>query len=139
MYRAKNAFALSKVLSESIIRSYVETSLDSSLFQFEHHDSKTEPDLAALHALKPADMICQLWQRYTSTAMVPLASSVQAIRREMTTYNQHNVVRMEDKVNAVVQKSIDSKRRPWKGQDRLLNACRHHGVAEDIAAEAEEE
>lgn len=105
---AKNAFALSKVLSESIIRSYVETSLDSSLFQFEHQDSKTEPDLAALHALKPADMICQLWQRYTSTAMVPLASSAQAIRREMTTYNQHNVVRMEDKVNAVVQKSIDS-------------------------------
>jgi len=31
-----------------------------------------------------------------------------AIRREMTTFNAHSIVRMEGKVNAVVQKALDS-------------------------------
>lgn len=30
------------------------------------------------------------------------------VRREMTTLNSHNVVRMEGKVNNVIQKAIDS-------------------------------
>ncbi|KAK8846861.1 hypothetical protein IAR55_005951 [Kwoniella newhampshirensis] len=104
----KNALALLKVLSEAVGRSFVETALDSALSKLENYDTKGEPDLAPLNVLKPADHICHLWQRYTSTALFPLASSVVAIRREMTTFNSHNVVRMEGKVNTVIRKALDS-------------------------------
>lgn len=41
-------------------------------------------------------------------ALFPLAGSNVPIRREMITLNSHNVVRMEGKVNNVIQKAIDS-------------------------------
>ncbi|WVF69874.1 hypothetical protein IAT40_004656 [Kwoniella sp. CBS 6097] len=104
---AKNALALSKVLSEAIGRSFIETALDSSLSKLENHESRAEPDLQPLTVLKPADQICHLWQRYTSTALLPLAGNTVAIRREMGTFNSHNVVRMEGKINAVIQKALD--------------------------------
>ncbi|OCF42358.1 exocyst complex component protein [Kwoniella heveanensis CBS 569] len=104
---AKNALALSKVLSEAIGRSFIETALDSSLAKLENHESRAEPDLQPLTVLKPADQICHLWQRYTSTALLPLAGNTVAIRREMGTFNSHNVVRMEGKINAVIQKALD--------------------------------
>ncbi|WWD22172.1 hypothetical protein CI109_106663 [Kwoniella shandongensis] len=105
---AKNALALLKVLSEAVGRSFVETALDSALSKLDNHDSKGEPDLTPLGVLRSADHICHLWQRYTSTALFPLAGSVVAIRREMTTFNSNNVVRMEGKVNVVIQKALDS-------------------------------
>ncbi|WVQ97920.1 hypothetical protein IAU59_005038 [Kwoniella sp. CBS 9459] len=104
---AKNALALSKVLSEAIGRSFIETALDSSLSKLENHETRAEPDLQPLAVLKPADQICHLWQRYTSTALLPLAGNTVAIRREMGTVNSHNVVRMEGKINAVIQKALD--------------------------------
>ncbi|ORY27739.1 exocyst complex component Sec10-domain-containing protein [Naematelia encephala] len=104
---AKNAHALSKVLGEGMGRSFIETALDSALAKMENAESKLEPDLSVLAVLKPADLICHLWQRYGSTALLPLASSNIAIRREMATYNTHNVVRMEGKINAVIQKALD--------------------------------
>lgn len=104
----KNALALLKVLSEAIGRSFIETALDSTLARLEQQDNKTEPDLQPLAVLKPADQICHLWQRYTTTALFPLAGSNVPIRREMTTLNTHNVVRMEGKANNVIQKAIDN-------------------------------
>ncbi|KAK4685100.1 exocyst complex component 5, partial [Tremellales sp. Uapishka_1] len=103
---AKNAFALSKVLAEAIGRSFIETALDSSAAKLES-DPKSEPDLSPLQVLKPADLICHLWQRYTATALLPLAGGNVAIRREMSTFNSNNVVRMEGKVNVVIQKALD--------------------------------
>jgi hypothetical protein len=81
---------------------------NSALAKLENLDSKVEPDLTTLTVFKPADLICHLWQRYTSTAIIPLAGSNVAIRREMGTFNAHNVVRMEGKINAVIQKALDS-------------------------------
>ncbi|OWZ69775.1 hypothetical protein AYX14_04824 [Cryptococcus neoformans] len=104
----KNALALLRVLSEAIGRSFIETALDSTLARLEQQDSKTEPDLQPLAVLKPVDQICHLWQRYTTTALFPLAGSNVPVRREMTTLNSHNVVRMEGKVNNVIQKAIDN-------------------------------
>ncbi|WVR04528.1 hypothetical protein IAU60_001532 [Kwoniella sp. DSM 27419] len=104
----KNALAMSKVLAEAIGRSFIETALDSSLARLESHDSRSEPDLQPLSVLKPADQICHLWQRYSSTALLPLAGSTVAIRREMGTFNSHNIVRMEGKINSVIQKTLDS-------------------------------
>ncbi|KGB80239.3 exocyst complex component protein [Cryptococcus deuterogattii R265] len=104
----KNALALLKVLSEAIGRSFIETALDSAFARLEQQDSKTEPDLQLLAILKAADQICHLWQRYTTMALFPLAGSNVHIRREMITLNSHSVVRMEGKVNNVIQKAIDN-------------------------------
>ncbi|WVW78603.1 hypothetical protein I302_100562 [Kwoniella bestiolae CBS 10118] len=104
----KNALALSKVLSEAIGRSFIETALDSALAKLESQESRSEPDLQSLTVIKPSDQICHLWQRYTSTALLPLAGNTVAVRREMGTINSHNVVRMEGKINNVIQKALDA-------------------------------
>lgn len=99
---------LSKVLSDAMGRSLIETALDSSIARLDQSDNRTEPDLAVLGVLRPTDLVCHLWQRYSSTALIPLTSSAATVRRELTTFNQHNVVRMEDKINAVILKAIDT-------------------------------
>ncbi|ORX34489.1 exocyst complex component Sec10-domain-containing protein [Kockovaella imperatae] len=105
---AKNAFALFKVLAEAICRSLIETALDSAVALLENQDSKAEPDLTVMGVLKPADLICQVWQRYTTTALFPLTASSAVIRREMGQSNTHHIVRLEGKINSVIQKSLDS-------------------------------
>jgi hypothetical protein len=80
---------------------------DRAAAKFDMHEGKAEPDLSPLGVLKPADLICHLWQRYIGTAILPLAGTSVSIRREMATFNTHNIIRMEGKVNAVVQKSLD--------------------------------
>ena len=81
---------------------------DSALAKFDNHDTKLEPDLRAIGSLKAADQICHLSQRYASTAIIPLAGNNLAIRREMGSFNSLNISRMEGKINAVIQRSIDS-------------------------------
>ncbi len=103
----KNVIALSKVLSEAFGRSFTETALESGVAKLEQGDPRAEPDLGVLNVLKNANLVCQLWQRYSSTALVPLTSSAPVVRREMTTFNQHNVVLLEGKINALVQKAVD--------------------------------
>ncbi|CAK9784924.1 exocyst complex component Sec10 [Cutaneotrichosporon oleaginosum] len=103
----KNVMALSKVLSEAFGRSFTETALESGVAKLEQGDPRAEPDLGVLKVLKNANFVCQLWQRYSLTALVPLTSSVPVVRREMTTFNQHNVVLLEGKINALVQKAVD--------------------------------
>jgi len=81
---------------------------ESALAKFDNHDTKLEPDLRAIGSLKIADQICHLSQRYAATAIIPLAGSNVAIRREMGSTNSLNISRMEGKINAVIQRSIDS-------------------------------
>jgi hypothetical protein len=80
----------------------------SALVRLEAADTKIEPDLTPLATLKPADLICHLAQRYASTALLPLSGSSVPLRREMVTSNSHNIVRMEGKVNALIQRAIDN-------------------------------
>ncbi|TXT10705.1 hypothetical protein VHUM_02210 [Vanrija humicola] len=103
----KNAFALSKVLAEAIGRSYIGTALDSVLARLEQQESKTEPDLTTLTVLHPVDLVCHLFQRYASTALIPLTGPTTSVRREITAFNQHNVMRIEGKTNEIIQKAID--------------------------------
>lgn len=103
----KNVMVLSKVLSEAFGRSFTETALESGVAKLEQGDPRSEPDLSVLAVLKNANLVCQLWQRYSSTALVPLTGSAAVVRREMTTFNQHNVVLLEGKINALIQKAID--------------------------------
>ena len=81
---------------------------NSALARLEQTESKAEPDLSALSALKPADLVFHLWQRYASTAIFPLSGSSTSIRREMVTSNSHNIVRIEGKIVSILQKAIDS-------------------------------
>lgn len=133
---AKNISALSNVLAEAVGRSFIETALDSALARLDQSDARTEPDLTILQVLRPADLVCHLWQRYANTALVPLTSSNAAMRREVTTFNQHNVVRMEGKINSVIQKAIDTlvvwlsfllakqKRNDYKPKDDVMSFTR---------------
>lgn len=98
---------LSKVLSEACGRSFIETALDSCLARLDQSDTRAEPDLTVVSVLRPADLVCHLWQRYSSTALVPLTGSAAVVRRELATFNQHLVVRIEGKINAVIQKAVD--------------------------------
>lgn len=98
-----------------------------SLAKLENADPKIEPDLQSLTVLKPADLICHLWERYTATALIPLAGSAAALRREMNTFNGHNIVRMEGRVNSVIQKALDSAFTTYRSDwaDDTLQASSH--------------
>ena len=82
--------------------------LRSALAKLENIDPKVEPDLQPMVVLKSADLICHLWERYTATALFPLVGSSAGMRKEMGMFNGHNIVRMEGKVNVVIQKALDS-------------------------------
>jgi len=49
----------------------------------------------------------QLWQRYISTALVPLAGTSVTVRREMGIFCNHVSVRIEGKINSIVQRMTD--------------------------------
>ncbi|GAA5924103.1 exocyst subunit SEC10 [Sporobolomyces koalae] len=103
----KNAFTLLKVLADSFGKAYLETALDTAIHRLSQYDPKLEPLLSILSVLKPADMIMQLWQRYISTALVPLAGTSVTVRREMAIFCNHVSVRIEGKINSIVQRMTD--------------------------------
>lgn len=79
----------------------------SAIHQLSLYDGKAEPDLRPIGVIRLADMIMHLWQRYISTALVPLAGTSVTVRREMGVFNNHVSVRIEGKVNAIVQRTTD--------------------------------
>ncbi|GAA5978973.1 hypothetical protein JCM10908_002753 [Rhodotorula pacifica] len=104
----RNAYTLLKVLADSFGKGYLETALDTALHQLTMLDGKTEPDLSPLLVIRQADMIMHLWQKYISTALVPLAGTSVTVRREMGIFNNHVRVRIEGKVNSIVQRCLDA-------------------------------
>ncbi|KAI7934449.1 hypothetical protein MJO28_017082 [Puccinia striiformis f. sp. tritici] len=103
----KNVFSLLKTLSESFCKAYIETALETSLAQFSSYDLKAEPSLKPMTVIRTADMAMHLWQRYVTTAIVPLAASSVNIRREMSIFNNQTLVRIENKINSVAQKALE--------------------------------
>lgn len=84
----------------------------SALHQLEIYDSKAEPNLFPMEVIRLVDMIMHLWSRYISTAIVPLAGTSVTVRREMGIFNNHVVVRIEGKVNSIVQSATDGSSPP---------------------------
>ena len=74
-------------------------------------DAKTEPSMQPLTVLREVDLICHLWQRYVTMALLPLASSSVTVRREMVVFNNQTISRIEGAVNHVLQRMIDSEHR----------------------------
>ncbi|WAQ89859.1 hypothetical protein PtA15_11A551 [Puccinia triticina] len=103
----ENVFSLLKTLAESFCKGYVETALETSLAQFSSYDLKAEPSLKTVTVIKTADMAMHLWQRYVTTTIVPLAAASVNIRREMSIFNNHTMVRIENKINSVAQKAFE--------------------------------
>ncbi len=79
----------------------------SSLVKLDHTDSKAEPDLKALSSLRQTDLILHLWQKYSATALIPLTANAVVSRRELTTLHVTVISRLEAKVNAILQRTIE--------------------------------
>jgi len=103
----KNVFSLLKTLAETFCKGYIETALETSLAQFSSYDMKSEPSLKPMTVIRTADMAMNLWQRYVTTAIVPLAASSVNIRRGMSMFNNNILVRIENKINSVAQKGLE--------------------------------
>ncbi|KAH9894425.1 exocyst complex protein [Cubamyces lactineus] len=104
----KHTFALLRVLSAAIANSYIETAIESTQARLEAADTKSEPSMQPLTVLREVDLICHLWQRYVTMALLPLASSSVTIRREMVVFNNQTVSRIEGGANQVTQKLTDA-------------------------------
>lgn len=138
----KNAFALLRVLGDSFGQGYLETALETAISLVSTSDGKTQPPIDCLKVIREVDLAVQLWQRYVSTAILPLAGSSLAIRREMSAYNSGSMSRIENRINELEQRTTDGvsllrsvTRRRW------LNclSCSYHKLAIDIAFTAEED
>ena len=127
--RPKHAFALSRVLAETIGADYVEVALDTSVqicfmprfpdkmishrspisayAKLETADPKAEPHLQTLSVVRLVDLICHLWQKYVSTALLPLAGSSVTVRREMVIFNNQTVSRIEGAANSLTNRLAD--------------------------------
>ncbi|CBQ67730.1 related to exocyst complex 100 kDa component [Sporisorium reilianum SRZ2] len=107
----KATFALLRVLTSAYIKTYVETALDSALAAATAQDIRgtTVPDpCAAMALVRSVELILSLWQHYVNTALLPLASTSVTSRREMMIFNNHNLLRVEGKCDALMQKVADN-------------------------------
>ncbi|KAK7060456.1 Exocyst complex component 5 [Paramarasmius palmivorus] len=105
---AKNTFSLLRVLAEAIGTAYVEEAIETEQARLDAADTKAEPNLQSLTVLRSVDLICHLWQQYVNTALLPLASSSVTTRREMATFNNQSVTRLESAANHLMQRLIDT-------------------------------
>ncbi|KAK1231808.1 Exocyst complex component 5 [Marasmius sp. AFHP31] len=104
---AKNTFSLLRVLSEAIGTAYVDEALETELLRLDAADTKAEPSFNGLSTLKLVDLVCHLWQQYVNTTLLPLASSSVTVRREMATFNNQTVSRIEGSANHLMHRLID--------------------------------
>ena len=107
----KAIFALLRVLTSAYIKTYVETALDSALAAVSAQDIRgpTLPDPSSAMALvRSVELTISLWQHYVNTALLPLASTSVTLRREMMIFNNHNLLRVEGKCDALMQKIADN-------------------------------
>ncbi|KZS97887.1 exocyst complex component Sec10 [Sistotremastrum niveocremeum HHB9708] len=104
---AKHAFALMRVLAETLGPAYIELAIETALGRLE--GAKIEAlDLSSLAVIKQIDIICHLWQQYLSIALLPLANSTMTVRREMVIFNNQTLSRIEGAVNSLLQKIVDA-------------------------------
>ncbi|CAO1618629.1 unnamed protein product [Jaminaea pallidilutea] len=106
----KNAFALLRVLADAFLKSYLEVALDSGLSILAAQDvrSASMPDMSSMRMVRQVELITALWQHYISVALIPLTSGSVTLRREMAIFNYHNLLRVEGKSDAFVQRVVDN-------------------------------
>ena len=106
---AKDVSALLHILITNMAEIYLETALDAAndLALSQENTTKTEPDLSYVTTLKPAITIMHLLSTFIHTVLLPLAASNMSIRKEMTRSTTQMLENLENKVNNILQHSID--------------------------------
>ena len=69
--------------------------------------SKNEPDLSHLENLNSAITVMHLMATFIDTVLIPLAASNTVVRRDMEKNTSIAMAQMEDKVNSLMQRTID--------------------------------
>ena len=106
---AKDMFALLQLLLNNMGYIYLETALEAALeIATAQELSKIEPDLSYLLNLRPAIINIHLLATSIQTVLVPLASSNITTSRAMEKAAAGLLGRVEDRLNAILQKSIDA-------------------------------
>ncbi|KAK0511219.1 hypothetical protein JMJ35_006771 [Cladonia borealis] len=105
---AKDVSALLNLLLSNMGEIYVETALDSALdIAASQETAKNDPDLSYLIGLRSAISILHLMNTCIRTVLIPLATANVTIRRDMEKTANLAMDRMEEKVNNIMQRSID--------------------------------
>ncbi|KAK3172654.1 hypothetical protein OEA41_005978 [Lepraria neglecta] len=105
---AKDVSALLNLLLANMGEIYIETALDSAIdIAAGQETAKHEPDLSYLIGLRSAISILHLMSTCVRTVLVPLAQANVTIRRNMEKTSNQAMDRMEEKVNSIIQRSID--------------------------------
>lgn len=105
---AKEMHVLLNLLLTNMAEIYIETALDAANDNAVSQEySKNEPDFSYLSNLRSAFTIMHLMITCISTMLIPLASSNIGIRREIEKITTLTMNRMEEKVNSIIQKTVD--------------------------------
>ncbi|KXT04679.1 hypothetical protein AC578_2081 [Pseudocercospora eumusae] len=88
---------------------YLETALDAAIDSATaaETNTKTEPDLSYITDLRTAVSVLHLMLTTIQMLLLPLAASNLTIRRDLEKQTNNFVDRMESKIDAVLQKTID--------------------------------
>ncbi|KAL1965299.1 hypothetical protein VTN77DRAFT_5901 [Rasamsonia byssochlamydoides] len=104
----KDVATLLNLLLSMMAEGYVEVALDASLdTAISQESAKVEPDFAYLPTIRAAVSITHLMMTCINTVLIPLAANSITTRREMEKKTNLTVNRIEDKINAIEQKTID--------------------------------
>jgi hypothetical protein len=104
----KDVSALLNLLLTSMGQVYVETALDAASEKAVSQETvKTEPDISYFPQLRAAITITNLMSKFTNTVLIKLAESNTTVRREMDKKTNLAVSRIEEKTNAIIQRTID--------------------------------
>jgi hypothetical protein len=89
---------------------YLETALDAAADSASAAESnpKVEPDLGYITDLRTAVSVLHLMLTTVQMLLLPLAASNLTIRRDLEKQTNHFVERMEGKIDAILQKTIDT-------------------------------
>ncbi|RPA93611.1 exocyst complex component Sec10 [Choiromyces venosus 120613-1] len=102
----RDVSALLNILVDNMRTMYLDVALDAAMEAAEAQ-TKGEPDLSYLHELKPTTTIMHLMFSFINTALIPLSQTSLTIKREMVKLTNTTLAALEQKVNGVIQKTID--------------------------------
>lgn len=105
---ARDALALMSILFDIVVNAYLELWLDRVLDDTIATDARAEPDFAFFAGIKEATTISRLLFAYVDTVLIPLAGPSLSIRREMLQRQANNTARVNSKINALIQRSVDA-------------------------------
>ncbi|KAJ3341503.1 Exocyst complex component 5 [Gonapodya sp. JEL0774] len=103
----RHVLALFKSLIDGVGRRYVEGAIDMVLEDLNLTDSKTEPAVRHLTAVKIANQIMQLLQLHSQQFIVPFVNPAPTLHREMVLYKNGFFGDVEEKINKLLAKQTD--------------------------------